>query len=76
MANVTDKKQVQVYLVPELHRRLKVLAAERGETISYLVECATRKAYGEREFLVAEAPRPYGRDAEDERGGRPRTRTK
>lgn len=75
MATTSDKKQVQVYLVPELHRRLKVLAAERGETISYLVECATRRAYGDDALLVAEAPRPYGRD-NDERGGRPRTRTK
>jgi hypothetical protein len=69
MKTSAPKRQVLVHLVPELHRALKKLAAERDSTISHLVELATRRQFGFEGLTVAEAPAPYGRSEE---GGRPR----
>ena len=51
-----------VYLVPELHRELKKLAADRDTTISHLVESAARRQYEFEGLMVAETPPPYGRE--------------
>lgn len=53
-----------VYLVPELHRELKKLAAERDTTISHLVELAARRQYEFAGLTATEAPEPYGRAPE------------
>ena len=66
MSNKGDKKQVQVYLVPELHKELKKLAAERDLTISHLIELAVREKYRFEGLLASEAPTPYGREREPE----------
>ena len=69
--NTTEKRQVQIYLVPELHRELKKLAAERDLTISHLVELAVREKYRFDGLLASEAPTPYGREKEPEGERRP-----
>lgn len=77
MGTKTDKKQVQIYLVPELHKELKKLAAEKDLTISHLVELAVREKYRFEGLLAAEAPTPYGREKpEEERRPRRRKRSK
>ena len=40
-------KRAQIMLEPETHRALKILAAERGTTISELVRDAVSQVYGE-----------------------------
>ena len=65
----SGKRAVLVYLVPELHRELKKLAADRDTTISHLVELAARRQYEFHGLIAAEAPAPYGR-TEEERGGK------
>lgn len=64
--NSNAKRQVIVYLVPDLHRALKALAAVRDSTISHLVELAARKQYGFDGLLAAETPQPYGRSADSD----------
>lgn len=58
------KRAVLVYLVEDLHRELKKLAAERDTTISDLVERAVRQSYSFHGLVAAEAPVPYGRSPE------------
>lgn len=59
-----SKRAVLVYLVDDLHRELKKLAAERDTTISDLVERAVRMSYAFEGLVAAEAPVPYGRSLE------------
>lgn len=54
--------------MPELHRELKKLAAERDTTISHLIELAARRQYEFDGLIAAEAPAPYGRSTPDGRG--------
>lgn len=62
--NHTAKRQVLVYLVDDLHRELKKLAAERDTSISDLVERAARNMYRFEGLIAAEAPAPWGRSPE------------
>ena len=56
-----EKRAVLVYLVDDLHRELKKLAAERDTSISDLVERAARSMYHFEGLIAAEAPAPWGR---------------
>jgi len=46
---MTEKTRLTIYLHPDTIRRLKVMAAERNESVSAVVERALRKELGEME---------------------------